>query len=45
MRGWQRSGGEVTHRVGEIKWHDYLRGECHAIGMFSVTHMLGERCT
>ena len=26
MRGWQRRGGEVTQRVGEMKWHDYLRG-------------------
>ena len=28
-----------------MKWHDYLRGECHAIGTFSVTRMLGGGCT
>ena len=42
---WKRRGGEVTQRVGEMKWQDYLRGECDAIGTFSVTHHVRRGCT
>ena len=39
MRGWQRSEGEVTQRMGEMSCRDYLHGKCHAIGTFSDTHV------